>query len=99
MGFLGKSIFDMGKTLVHSGIRYTLQTIFKDNFYNPDEKDEENSPYQPIKKVLRNDNGERCLTNYLHLGELLFQAEQTVSANFPRNLYLWYINEMKSAGY
>lgn len=79
------------------GFSYTLQTIFKDNFYNPDEKDEENSPYQPIKKrILRNDNGERCLTNYLHLGELLFQAEQTVSANFPRNLYLWYINEMKS---
>ena len=32
------------------GFSYTLQTIFKDNFYNPDEKDEENSPYQQKKE-------------------------------------------------
>ena len=79
------------------GFSYTLQSILKDEFHSPKHKDKENSPYQPIKKrLLRNDNGERRLTNYLHLGELLFQAEQMVSANFPRNLYLWYIQQIKT---
>ena len=79
------------------GFSYTLQTIFKDDFQSPDHENQENSPYQPIKKrLLRNDNGERRLTNYLHLGELLFQAEQMVSSNFPRNLYLWYIQQIKT---
>ena len=79
------------------GFSYTLQTIFKDNFHHPDKEHKQSTPYQPIKtRILQHENGERRLTNYLHLGELLFQAEQTVSANFPRNLYLWYINEMKT---
>lgn len=86
-----------GKLWRTHGFSYTIQTIFKDDFSFTGNKNELNSPYQPIKKrVLRNENGERRLTNYLHLGELLFQAEQKVSANFPRNLYLWYIQEIKT---
>ena len=76
------------------GLSYALQTLLRDDFRNIN--DLKNKLYQPIQqRILSQSNGERRMTNYLHLSELLYQAEQTVSSNFPRNLYLWYIEQIQ----
>ena len=47
------------------------------------------------ERILREIGGERRLTNYLHLGEVLCQAEQEISS-FPRNLHLWLVEQIET---
>ena len=74
------------------GFSYAFQTILNDDLQADAGKENE---LQPIPhKILSEKGGERRITNYFHLGEILYQAEQSVSSTFPRNLYLWYVQQM-----
>ena len=76
------------------GFSYAFQTILNDDLQAGAGQENE---LQPIpQKILSEKGGERRITNYFHLGEILYQAEQSVSSTFPRNLYLWYVQQMET---
>lgn len=76
------------------GFSYAFQTILNDDLQAGAGKENELQPIQ--QKLLSEKGGERRITNYFHLGEILYQAEQAVSSTFPRNLYLWYVQQMET---
>ena len=80
---------------------YAFQAMLSDSFddlskiHGQDNSLElEKAPIQAT--VLQTKGGERRMTNYLHLGELLYQAELNGANSSPRNLLLWYLEQIEN---
>ena len=83
--------FEWSELWKKRGFSFALQNILKADIKS---QEEQGGPIP--EKILSEIGGERRLTNYLHLGEVLYQAEQDISS-FPRNLYLWFVQQMESS--
>lgn len=83
--------FEWSELWKKKGFSFALQNILKEEFKLKKRKGE-----TVTEKILSELGGERRLTNYLHLGEILYQTEQDISS-FPRNLYLWFVQQMESS--
>ena len=80
---------------------YAFQAMLSDSFDDlskinspGDSRQLEKAPIQAT--VLQTKGGERRMTNYLHLGELLYQAELNGANSSPRNLLLWFLEQIEN---
>ena len=92
--FWGNRFATWAQLWATQGFSYAFQTILNDDLQAGGGEENELRPIQ--QKILSEKGGERRITNYLHIGEILYQAEQSVSSAFPRNLYLWYVRQMET---
>jgi exodeoxyribonuclease V beta subunit len=82
--------FEWSELWKKRGISYAIRNILNEEVHETQE-----GSIKVQEKILEEIGGERRLTNYLHLAESLYQAEQEISS-FPRTLYLWYVQQTES---
>lgn len=82
--------FEWSELWKKRGISYAIRNILNEEVHETQEGSK-----KVQEKILEEIGGERRLTNYLHLAESLYQAEQEISS-FPRALYLWYVQQTES---
>ena len=80
---------------------YAFQAMLSDSFDDLSKLNSQGASLElekaPIQAtVLQTKGGERRMTNYLHLGELLYQAELNGANSSPRNLLLWYLEQIEN---
>ena len=83
--------FEWSELWKKKGFSFALQNILKEEL-----RLRKREGKAVTEKILSEIGGERRMTNYLHLGEILYQTEQDISS-FPRNLYLWFVQQMESS--
>ena len=82
--------FEWSELWKTKGLSFVIQKIFSLSLIDRGE-----SKIALPENILSKKGGERRLTNYFHLAEVLYKAEQEISS-FPQNLFLWYLEQLEN---